>query len=256
MTIAGSDSGACGGIQADLKVFAALRTYGVSVVTAITAQSTRTVADIFPLPANVVAIQLSTVLADIRAGASKIGMLASPDVVATVAARARSGALPNLVVDPVLDSSTGRRLGMVKAIERLLPYAAVATPNREEASALLGWEVVTPADMAGAAGQLAAGGPKHVVVTGGDMVAGPDAVDAMWTEGGARLLTCPRIATRNSAGVGASFSAAIAARLALGDPPPEAITFAKQYVARTLTGARDWRIGGGPGPIDHFGWRY
>lgn len=254
MTIAGSDSGAGAGIQADLKVFAALRTYGVSVVTAVTAQNTKEITDVYPMPGNVVAVQISAVLADIGVLASKVGMLASADAAAAVAAKARSGALPNLVVDPVLYSSSGRRLGVRAAIERLLPYATVVTPNREEASALLGWQVTTPADMAGAAGQLAAAGPKHVVITGGDMVVGDEAIDAVWTEGGARFLRYPRVATRNTHGTGCTFSAAIAARLALGDPPTDAITFAKQFVARALTGAQGWEIGGGRGPLDHFGW--
>jgi hydroxymethylpyrimidine kinase/phosphomethylpyrimidine kinase len=256
MTIGNSDSAAGAGIQADLKVFAAFRMYGVSVVTAVTARNTRTVADMLPVPGNVVAVQLTTMLEDVPVAAAKVGMLASAEAAAAVAARARAGLLPNLVLDPVLESSGGRRQGVVAAIERLLPYATVATPNREEASALLGWQIVTPTDMAGAAAQLAAAGTKCVVITGGDLVVGDDAVDAMWTENGARFLHYPRIATRNSYGAGCSFSAAITARLAMGEAPPEAVAAAKQYVARALTGARDWKIGEGQGPIDHFGWRY
>jgi hydroxymethylpyrimidine/phosphomethylpyrimidine kinase len=193
------------------------------------------------MPGNVVAVQLNAIVEDYRIAASKIGMLATGEVAAAVAAKARAGALPNLVIDPVLESSSGRRLGLVSAIERILPYAAVATPNREEASALVGWPVITPADMAGAAGQLAAGGPKYVVVTGGDLAIEDEAVD-------------PRIVSRNTHGTGCSFSAAIAARLALGDSTPDAIVFAKEYVARAITGARGWRIGAGGGPPDQFGW--
>jgi hydroxymethylpyrimidine/phosphomethylpyrimidine kinase len=207
LTVAGSDSGGGAGVQADLKTFAALRTYGTSVITAVTAQNTRAVMDVYPMPGNVVAVQLNAVIEDFSLRATKVGMLASADIAGAVAAKARAGALPNLVVDPVLESSTGRRLGVVNAIERLLRYATVITPNREEASALVGWQVATPADMAGAAGQLAAGGPKYVVVTGGDLAIGDEAVDAVWTEAG-----------------------------------------------RALTGARDWKIGAGHGPVDHFGW--
>lgn len=253
LTVAGSDSGAGAGIQADLKVFAALRVYGTSVVTAVTAQNTRGVHDVYPLPGNVVAAQLTAVLDDLPPLATKTGMLASGEVAAAVTAKARAGLLPNLVVDPVLESSSGRRLGVVSAIERLLPYALVATPNCEEASALVGWPVATPADMAGAAGQLAAGGPKFVVVTGGDLASGDEAIDAMWTDAGVRFLRYPRIATRNTHGTGCTFSAAIAARLALGDAVPQAVTFAKQYVARALADAREWKLGGGTGPLDHFG---
>ncbi|HEU5107105.1 MAG TPA: bifunctional hydroxymethylpyrimidine kinase/phosphomethylpyrimidine kinase [Micromonosporaceae bacterium] len=255
LSVGGSDSGAGGGIQADLKVFAALRTYGVSVVTAVTAQNTCTLADVYPVPGNVVAVQLNTVLEDMAVSATKVGMLAAGEIAASVTAKARTGALPNLVLDPVLESSSGRRVGLVAALERLLPYATVATPNREEASALLGWRVTTPSEMAAAAGQLASGGPRYVVVTGGDMRIGNEAVDVVWTDAGARFLRYPRIVTRNSYGTGCTFSAAIAARLALGDEPPHAIAYAKRYVARALVGARDWQVGAGHGPIDHFGWR-
>jgi hydroxymethylpyrimidine/phosphomethylpyrimidine kinase len=162
--------------------------------------------------------------------------------------------LPKLVVDPVLESAAGRRRGVVSALERLLPYAVVATPNREEASALVGWQVSTPADMAGAAAQIASNGPTYVVVTGGDMVTGDEAVDAVWTDAGARFLRYPRVQTRNSRGTGCTFSAAIAARLALGDDVLEALVAAKEYVARGLVGARDWKLGNGSGPLNHFGW--
>jgi hydroxymethylpyrimidine kinase/phosphomethylpyrimidine kinase len=255
LTVSGSDSGGGAGVQADLKVFAAMRLYGASVVTAVTAQNTRGVHDVFPLPGNVVGAQLAAVLDDMPIAAVKVGMVATAEAAAAVTARARSGSLPNLVVDPVLSSATGRRAGVATAIQRLLPYAAVATPNREEASALVGWQVSTPADMAGAAAQLASNGPKYVVVTGGDMVAGDEAVDAVWTDAGARFLRYPRVLTRNSHGTGCTFSAAIAGRLALGDSVPDALVYAKEYVARALIGARDWKLGGGRGPLDHFGWQ-
>lgn len=254
LTIAGSDSSGGAGIQADLKVFAALGVYGASVVTAVTAQNTRDVLDVFPMPGNVVAGQLSAVLDDLPVAAVKTGMLATADIAAAVTARARAGALPNLVVDPVLESSSGRRLGVSAAIERLLPYATVVTPNLDEASALVGWRVNTPTDMAGAAAQLASNGPKHVIITGGDLPGGQEAVDAVWTDAGARFLRSPRVATRNTHGTGCAFSAAITARLALGEPVPEALVFAKRYVTRALAGARGWKIGSGHGPLDHFGW--
>lgn len=256
LTIAGSDTSAGAGIQADLKVFAALRVYGTSVVTATTAQNTRGVHDVYSLPPNVVGAQLDAVLDDMPVRAVKTGMLGTADVAGAVAARARAGVLPHLVVDPVLVSSSGRRLGVVRAIERLLPFATVATPNREEASALVGWQVATPADMAGAAAQIASNGPKYVVVTGGDMIStGDEALDAMWTDTGARFLRYPRVATPNSHGTGCAFSAAITARLALGDDVPSAVGYAKQYVAGVLRGAREWKLGaGGHGPLDHFRW--
>jgi hydroxymethylpyrimidine/phosphomethylpyrimidine kinase len=254
LTVSGSDSSAGSGVQGDLKVFAAMRIYGTAVVTAVTSQNTRGVLDVFPMPGTVVAGQLGAVLDDMPISAVKVGMLATAEAAAAVTAKARSGLLPNLVIDPVLSASTGRRTGVSTAIERLLPYAVVATPNREEASALVGWQVATPADMAGAAAQLASNGPKYVVVTGGDMVAGEEAVDAVWTDAGARFLRYPRVISRNSHGTGCAFSAAIAGRLAMGDSVPDALVYAKEYVARSLLTAREWKLGGGRGPIDHFGW--
>lgn len=254
LTIAGSDSSGGSEVQADLKVFAALRAYGVSVVTAVTSQNTRDLTDVFPLPANVVSAQLSAVLEDLPPAAVKTGMLASADTAAVVTAKARSGALPNLVVDPVLSASSGRRLGVVAAIERLLPFATVATPNLDEASALVGWRVDTPADMAGAAAQLASNGAKHVIITGGDLPNPEESVDAVWTDAGVRFLRAPRVVTRNDHGTGSAFAAAIAVRLAFGEPVPDALVAAKRYVSRALAGAKSWKLGGGRGPLDHFTW--
>jgi hydroxymethylpyrimidine kinase/phosphomethylpyrimidine kinase len=254
LTIAGSDSGGGAGIQADLKTFAALRTYGASVVTAVTAQNTRGVTRVHEIPAEVVAAQLDAVLDDLPVSATKVGMLAGAEVAGIVAARARAGLLPNLVLDPVLTASTGRRLGVVAAIERLLPYAKVVTPNRAEASELLGWPVGTPDEMAKAAAQLAGAGAEVVVVTGGDMAAEEEPVDAVWTGHDVRLLRGPRVDTGNNHGTGCTFSAAIAARLAVGDEVLDAVAAAKRYVARALAGGRDWKIGRDAGPLDHFGW--
>lgn len=255
LTIAGSDSGGGAGIQADLKTFAALGVYGASVITAVTSQNTVEVRDVFPMPATVVGLQLTTVLEDLTVKAVKVGMLAGAETAATVAAKARAGELPNLVVDPVLISSTGRRLGIASAVERLLPYARVITPNTEEASALLGWQVSTPTDMAGAASQLAGHGAECVVVTGGDL-AGEESVDAMWVSGpgggAVRFLRAPRVQTRNTHGTGCTFSAAIAARLAHGYPLEDSIDFAKRFVRAALIGASEWQLGSGNGPLNHF----
>jgi len=251
LTIAGSDSGAGAGIQADLKVFAALGLYGTSAITATTAQNTLGVHAVHPIPARLVTAQVDAVLTDLPVGAVKTGMLGTARIAAAVAALARDGRLPNLVVDPVLVSTSGHRLGVVAAVERLLPYAMVCTPNRAEAAALLGRAVRTPSEMARAAGEIAAAGPAWVVITGGDL---PGAIDVVWGAGGVRFLRGARIATRNTHGTGCTFSAAIAARLALGDEVPAALRFAKEYVVRALAGARHWMLGGGHGPVDHFGW--
>ncbi|WDZ85319.1 bifunctional hydroxymethylpyrimidine kinase/phosphomethylpyrimidine kinase [Micromonospora cathayae] len=254
LTIAGSDSGGGAGIQADLKVFAALGAYGTSVLTAVTAQNTRGVDAVLPLPPRTVTDQLDSVLADFRVRAVKTGMLGTPAVADAVAEAARAGRLPNLVVDPVLVATSGHRLGVAEAVERLLPYALVATPNRAEAEALTGARVTTVEEMVAAAETLAATGPAWVVVTGGDVAAAGEAVDVLHGDGGTTLLRAPRVPTRHDHGTGCSFSAAVAVRLAAGDPVPVAVQTAKEYVTRALAGARDWALGSGRGPLDHFGW--
>jgi hydroxymethylpyrimidine kinase/phosphomethylpyrimidine kinase len=253
LTIAGSDSGGGAGIQADLKVFAALGAFGASVVTAVTAQNTREVRHVHQVPAESVARQLDAVLADLAVRAVKTGMLGTPEVAGVVAARAAAGDLPHLVVDPVLVSTSGSVLGVTAAVERLLPYAAVVTPNAHEAGALLGRRVRDPDEALVAAADLGAAGPGCVVVTGGDGD-GSAAVDAVWTPAGAFLLRAARVPGRNSHGSGCSFSAALAVRLAAGDDVPAAVRAAKAYVTTAIDGARGWRLGSGYGPLDHFGW--
>ncbi|OKI69033.1 bifunctional hydroxymethylpyrimidine kinase/phosphomethylpyrimidine kinase [Micromonospora sp. CB01531] len=254
LTIAGSDAGAGAGIQADLKVFAALGAYGTSVITAITAQNTRGVDAVLPLPPQTVRGQLDSVLGDFAVRAVKTGMLGTPAVADAIAEAAEAGRLPRLVVDPVLVATSGHPLGVVEAVQRLLPYAEVVTPNCAEAAALTGRPVTTVEEMVTAAEALAAAGPAHVVVTGGDVDAAGESVDVLVGGGATRLLRGPRVSTRHTHGTGCSFSAAIAVRLAAGDPVPVAVTAAKEYVARALAGARDWELGAGSGPLDHFGW--
>jgi len=252
LTIGGSDPSAATGIQADLKTFAAHRLYGTSVITAVTARNSHGVDDVYAVPATVVGTQLAALLEDLPVAAVKVGMLATAEIAAVVAAKARSGALPNLVLDPVMSTSDGYRMGVTAAVKRLIPYAAVITPNLDEASALVGWPVATTADMAGAAAQLAAVGARFVIVTGG-AAPGDEAVDAMWTPAGARFLNAPRVPTRNTHGTGCTFSAAVAARLALGDAVPDALVAAKQYVTWALEGAMPWRWRGEAGPLNHLG---
>ena len=254
LSIGAADPTAAGGIQADLKTFAAHRLYGASVVTAITTQNPHGLDDVYPVPAAVVGNQLTALLSEVPVVAVKVGMLATAEIGAVVTAKARAGLLPNLVLDPVVTTGGGNRMGVTAAVKRLLPYATVTTPNPDEASALLGWPVITTADMAGAACQLATEGAKFVVVTGGALP-GEESVDALWTPSGARMLHEPRVGTRNASGTGCSFSAAVAAGLALGDPPPEALTRAKKYVTWALQGSAGWRWGrnGGAGPLNHLG---
>ncbi|MFI7598494.1 bifunctional hydroxymethylpyrimidine kinase/phosphomethylpyrimidine kinase [Actinoplanes sp. NPDC049681] len=245
LTIAGSDSGGGAGIQADLKTFAALGTYGVSVVTAITAQNTLGVTAIHSVPADIVAAQLDAVLDDFEVAAVKVGMVGDPAVAAVLAARAPE--LPNLVVDPVLVATSGSRLSGVAAVAPLIPYPRVLTPNRHEAGALLEARVETAEEMARAAAALVARGPEAVVVTGSEL-----AVDVLHTGGRTEMVRGEPVPTANNHGSGCTFSSAIAARLALGDDIAAAVGNAKSYVARALAGGRDWKLGAGPGPLHHF----
>ncbi|WP_203898257.1 bifunctional hydroxymethylpyrimidine kinase/phosphomethylpyrimidine kinase [Virgisporangium aliadipatigenens] len=256
LTVGGSDCSGGSGVQADLKTLLALRVYGASAVTTVGVQNTRAAATLYAVPAEVLAGQLTAVLDDLPVLAVKTGLFPSADAVAVVTGRARSGGLPNLVVDPVLpDEGQGvSRRAVAAALDRLLPYALVATPNRDEASALLGWQVATPGDMARAAEELAARGPKCVVVTGGDLVTGTEALDAVWAGGEFRYMSAPRVAARNTRGSGDVFATAVAARLALGDGLLDALAFAKGLVARAISDAAGWRLGVGRGPLDVFGW--
>ena len=263
LTIAGSDSGGGAGIQADLKTFAAHRLHGTSAVTAVTAQHTAAVTAVVALDPAMVVAQVEAVVSDLRPVAVKTGMLANPAIVAAVADLAARGLLPNLVVDPVLVSTSGHPLmgdGGVDAYrDLLLPLAVVATPNLREAAALTGrpFSSLGTIDAMGAvADELRALGTGTVVVKGGhyredgasespDVVAGPD---------GTVVLRHDRIPTTNDHGTGCTLSAAIAANLALGLPPHQAVVEAKAFVTRGLAGAAGWSLGAGHGPIDHFGW--
>jgi hydroxymethylpyrimidine kinase/phosphomethylpyrimidine kinase len=270
LTIAGSDSGGGAGIQADLKTFAAHGVFGTSAITAVTAQNTRTVIGVVALEPAFVVAQVEAVLDDLRPRAVKTGMLATAGTVAAIAGLARRGALPRLVVDPVLVSSTGRRLmddGGVDAYRTLLlPLAAVATPNLREAAVLTGraLEDLGSLDaMVAAAEELRSLGTDTVVVKGGHLAQalGSDPAsssapspDVLVGPGGLVVLEGDRVATGNDHGTGCSLSAAIAANLALGLGSVDAVRAAKDYVHRALVGGSAWRLGAGHGPIDHFGW--
>jgi hydroxymethylpyrimidine/phosphomethylpyrimidine kinase len=259
LTIAGSDSGGGAGIQADLKTFAACEVYGASAITALTAQNTRGVWGVHTVPADFVRAQVEAVLADFAVAATKTGMLATPDVVATVAELAEQGRLPHLVVDPVMVASSGDRL-LEQAAEdlyrdALLPHAAVVTPNLHETAVLLGEEITTLAAQHEAARALGRLCPGVVVIKGGHRTKGAEhgAVDVVWDGHTTTELSAARVDTVNNHGTGCTFSAAIAAALASGATHGEAVQRAKVFVTRAIGDAADWRLGGGHGPLDHFG---
>lgn len=257
LTIAGSDSGAGAGLQADLKTFAACGVFAATVVTAVTAQNTSAVLGVHSVEPSFVDLQLQAVLDDLPVRAVKTGMLASSATVDAVARWAAAGRLANLVVDPVLTASTGRPLLDDEAgrayLERLLPHALMVTPNIGEASLLTGLAITDVPSMERAARALAESGVGVVVVKGGHLP-GAGAPDVVVFEGRSSVLEAPRVDTRNDHGTGCTLSAAAAAGLARGLDPLEALCEAKRFVTEALRGAARWRLGVGRGPLDHMGW--
>jgi hydroxymethylpyrimidine/phosphomethylpyrimidine kinase len=254
LTIAGSDSGGGAGIQADLKTFAALGVFGTSVIAAITAQNTREVRHAHDLPVDWIREQLDAVFDDFEIAAAKTGMLSSASIIETVADVLEARGLKSLVVDPVMVSKSGYRLLQDDAIavltSRLLPLARIVTPNLHEASLLAGFEIHSIDDMKRAAQAITALGARAVVVKGGhasfalavDVLCADGAIEELRPEGPVR--------ERSVHGTGCTFSAAIAARLALGDPLRDAVLAAKRYVTRVIAAAPD--VGGGHPPGGHF----
>jgi hydroxymethylpyrimidine/phosphomethylpyrimidine kinase len=252
MTIAGSDSGAGAGIQADLKTFAALGTYGTSVLTAVTAQNTREVAAIAEVPEEVVIAQIDTVIEDIGARAVKTGMLSSRTLIENIVDRLEAWGVSHLVVDPVMISKAGVPLLARDAVatirKELLPIATVVTPNLHEAGMLAKMEVTTHEHMEAAAKAIRQLGPGVVVIKGGHLDGTP--VDLVLEDDQVHWLEGVRVDTANTHGTGCTFSAAIAALLAHGCPNLEAVQLAKMFVANALE--HSYRIGDGYSPVNHF----
>lgn len=253
LTIAGSDSSAGAGIQADLKTFAALGVYGSCAITAITAQNTRGVTAVLEMPPDIVAAQIDAVAADIRPDAIKTGMLASAPIIEVVVAKVREHGLPNLVVDPVMVAKSGDRLLRDDAVtvlrDLLLPLAAVVTPNLPEAEVLAGFAIDSDEDVRRAAKEIVGLGARAVVVKGGHREAA-EAVDVLYDGITFRDYSAPRIDTTSTHGTGCTFASAIAAYLARGEPLAEAVGQAKEYLTEALR--RAYPIGGGHGPVHHF----
>lgn len=256
VTIAGSDSGGGAGIQADLKTFSALGVYGASVITALTAQNTRGVTAIHEAPADFVRAEIDAVFSDLAVNAVKIGMLASPELIRTVAAGLRDYGQTRVVLDPVMVATSGDSLLKGEAVAtlrlELFPLASLITPNLPEAGKLLGRTVgETFEDMLAAARELKSLGPKAVLVKGGHGT-GSESTDLYLDEQGARWLTAPRHATRNTHGTGCTLSSAIAAGLAKGLDLVTAVAEGKAYVTAAIVAADQLEIGHGHGPVHHF----
>ena len=253
LTIAGSDSGAGAGIQADLKTFAAHGVYGTCAITAVTAQNTLGVTMVEALPADLVTAQIEAVASDIGAHAVKTGMLATAAIVEAVAAAVRDLDLPLLVVDPVMIAKSGDSLvvddvaAAMKA--ELLRRAFLVTPNIPEAEALSGITIRTDDDRRAAAKRIAALGAKNVVIKGGHLDTA-DISDLLYGHGEFVEFRHVRIAGRHTHGTGCTFASSIAATLALGGTLQEAIPRAQEYVAGAIAAGID--VGKGHGPMDHF----
>lgn len=252
LSIAGSDSGGGAGIQADLKTFQAFGVYGMSAITAVTAQNTLSVLATHPIPSDVVESQIVAVLEDIGVDAVKTGMLSNAEVVETVASQIQRWKLQDcLVVDPVMVSTSGQLLleeqGVRAMIQRLLPLAAVLTPNIPEAEVLLKRVIETDADIRAAGADLLQLGPKAVFLKGGHRSG--DAVDLLFYGAEVLELFAHRVPGKNTHGTGCTLSAAIAAGLALGFDLRRSVTIAKQYVTGAIEHAP--ALGAGHGPLAH-----
>lgn len=249
LTIAGSDSGGGAGIQADLRTFHAHGVFGLSAITAVTAQNTLGVHAVQTLDSDIVAAQIDAVAADFTISAVKIGMLANQEIVRAVASAIDRHQLRPVVLDPVMIAKGGDALLAADAInalrDELIPRATILTPNLPEAEALTGRQIVSIADMRLAAADLIRAGARAVVIKGGHLD-GP-AIDLFVDANSSEELSAPRLATSHTHGTGCTFASAIAARLALGDDLLSAVRAAKAYVHRAIELAPG--LGHGHGPL-------
>lgn len=256
LTVAGSDSGGGAGIQADLKTFTELDTFGMSVVTALTAQNTVGVHGVHEVPAGFVTAQLDAVATDLGVDAAKTGMLASAPVIAAVADGIERHGITRLVVDPVSASKHGDALLATDAVDalkqRIIPLAEVVTPNLGEVALLVGVHVRSVADLRPAAEAVKALGPRWVLVKGGHLPGNTAATDLLFDGEQAIEITSQRLDTADTHGTGCTLAAAIAAGRAKGLDVVTAVRQAKAYVTGAIR--HGLRLGKGIGPVDH-GWR-
>jgi hydroxymethylpyrimidine/phosphomethylpyrimidine kinase len=252
LTIAGSDSGGGAGIQADLKTFAALGVYGMSAITAVTAQNSRGVRSIVELEPQFVSEQIHAVVTDIGVDAVKCGMLANAAIIRQVARDIDALGLEKVVVDPVMVAKSGARLlqpdAVAALISELFPRALVVTPNLREASALVESDVKMLQDMREAAVRIKSYGPGYVVIKGGHLADSPR--DILYDGKNFLELTAARWKTRNTHGTGCTYASAIAAGLAKGLTVADAVRQAKDYITAAIR--QGLSLGTGHGPVHHF----
>lgn len=257
LTIAGSDSGGGAGIQADLKTFSALGCYGMSVITAVTAQNTTEVSAIHPIPAVCVQQQIEAIKTDMGVDAIKIGMLHSAEIVEVVTEALKTFAVPYLVVDPVMVSTSGARLIEESAIQalkqQLLPLATVITPNLKEAEVLLGRKIENQLALHVAAKELCQFGNQAVYLKAGHLTDSKNA-DCLFDSktGQSTHFMFERVNTPNTHGTGCTLSAALAACLAKEKDLPQAAQQAHAYLQQALLSGKEYRLGLGSGPVNHL----
>jgi len=253
LTIAGSDSGGGAGIQADIKAMSANGVFAMSAITAVTAQNTEEVTDVFELPLSIVVAQIDAVFDDFDVSAVKTGMLSSAEIVKVVAKLLKPQNVTNLVVDPVMIAKSGHRLLKPDAVEalmhELIPLALVVTPNIHEAQQLSGIEIKTLNDARKAAKIIHRLGCRHVLIKGGHLLE-DRATDLLYDGRFFELFKSEFIDTPHTHGTGCTFASAIAAHLALGKPLTQAITAAKAYLTEAIR--HGLSIGHGKGPTHHF----
>lgn len=257
LSIAGSDSGGGAGIQADLKTFSAIGCYGMTVITALTAQNTEGVSGIHAVPPAFAAEQMDAIYADIGTDAVKIGMLYSAELIRVVAERLQKYGVQNIVLDPVMVAQSGDKLVEDDAVEAiksyLMPLATVVTPNVPEAEVLCKCRLQEPGEIEAAAKSLAAEGSESILIKGGHTKGGESTDLLYFTQEDRKvMLPAERIPTRNNHGTGCTLSSAIAAFLAKGFDTEKAVREAKNYITGAIRAGADYRLGHGHGPVHHF----
>lgn len=252
LTIAGSDSSGGAGIQADLKTFSAIGTYGMSVITAITAQNTHGVFDVQELSSKIIKEQIKAVCEDIPPKAIKVGMVSSPEIIKDIVDSLEKYPCEYLVVDPVMISKSGYSLLRPEAkdnlIKYLIPKAYIVTPNIPEAEEISNMKIDTVEDMKKVGKVILDLGPKYVLMKGGHLDG--DCVDVLIGEELFEVFKCERINRKNTHGTGCTISSAITSHLALGYDIVESVKLSKEYITEAIRHSVD--IGQGVGPVHHF----
>ena len=257
LTIAGSDSGGGAGIQADLKTFQELEVFGMSAITAVTAQNTLGVQGVHPIPAEFVSSQIDSVAQDLGVNALKTGMLFSTEIIEIVSEKIKQYDWKKVIVDPVMIAKGGASLLQYEAItamkKYLLPVAYIVTPNIPEAEELTGMRIENHEDKIEAAKRLLDLGVKNVVIKGGHDQDPDECIDLLFDGENAHVFKSKRMGTKNTHGTGCTFSAAITAEIAKGSTVFEAVSVAKSFITAAIR--EDLQLGNGHGPTNHWAYK-